>query len=759
MMHKGRLIVASVRLPVTVSRRQDSWDVAPSTGGLVTALNAVGERRPFTWLGWPGAHVPEEDRAEVTEALARHGAHPVYISKGHVEGFYQSFSNGVLWPLFHNLAERSRFDLSGYKSYEVVNEMFADAICERARPGDAVWVHDYQLALVPALLRRRGLHCPIGFFLHIPFPSAETYRTLPVREVILQGMLGADLLGFHAYEYVNHFRSACLRVLGIESDIDAVRVGSRRVNLAVLPIGIDPNEVRAMAQGRAARQELASLQSAYIGKKVIVGVDRLDYTKGIPEKLLGFEEVLKNYPKWRQRVVLIQIAAPSRTGVEEYKRLKRDVDELVGRINGRYGSPSAMPVVYVNQNVSRERLVGLYQAAEVALVTPVRDGMNLVALEYVAARGDLGGTLILSEFAGAAHWLPGARLVNPYNTADMASAIVESLELSRPDMDAFQHMSKFVNENTSMLWANRFLDRLEASVSDLAPVTELFAVQRPQIAERFARAERPLILLDYDGTLRSFVIDPRDAAPDARIRAVLRDLSAYARVYVVSGRSADVLESWLGELPIGLVCEHGLSIRNWKEDWQAPVVVSGSALRRLVEPLFRNFVQRTPGSSIEYKEAAIAWHYRAADPEFGTLQANELLPLLEDTLHRKPYNVLRGNRVLEVRHQKVSKGQALLQILKQYADTDLLFCAGDDRTDEDMLDAIPLAYKERSMSCWVGTRHARADYWVESSQALLTELEAVVRLWRGRDKRSPPREDGRSLPLATAAAAAARLRH
>jgi trehalose 6-phosphate synthase/phosphatase len=376
----------------------------------------------------------------------------------------------------------------------------------------------------------------------------------------------------------------------------------------------------------------------------------------------------------------------------------------------------------------------------------------------VAARGHLGGTLILSEFAGAAQWLPGARLVNPYNTAELAGALVESLEKVQPDADAFQHMSKFVNENTSMRWANRFLDRLEAAVHELPPAAKLLSVSEPPMAERIARAERPLVLLDYDGTLRSFVLDPKDAVPDARIRAILSGLAEHARVYVISGRSAEVLDAWLGDLPIGLACEHGLALKPPKGDWEQSLSVNGRALRHIVEPLFQNFVQRTPGSSIEYKQAAIAWHYRAADAEFGTLQANELLPLLEDTLHRKPYSVLRGSRVIEVRHHKVNKGQALLQILKRHPDSDLLFCAGDDRTDEDMMKAIPEDFRGRSLLCWVGNRNAAASFWVESTEALLTQLEAIIQSWRARRSPAPGTDELSLRRLATASLGAERSR-
>ncbi|NLE86972.1 MAG: bifunctional alpha,alpha-trehalose-phosphate synthase (UDP-forming)/trehalose-phosphatase [Myxococcales bacterium] len=736
-MAKNRLIVASVRLPVTMTRGEQGWQVAHSTGGLVTALSSVLERQKFTWLGWPGAYVDEADRRTVTRELAKHGTSPVFIEQEHMDPFYQGFSNEVLWPLFHNLMERARFDRNNWRSYRTVNQMYADAIAKIARPGDVIWIHDYQLCLVPQLLRAKGLGCPIGFFLHIPFPSAETYRTLPVAEDLLRGLLGADLLGFHAYEYVSNLRMAALRVLGIESEPAALRLQSREVQLEVMPIGIDPGEIAEMLRTAEARKELTELERNYAGKRIIVGVDRLDYTKGIPQKLEAYEEFLHNHPEWRESTVLIQVAAPSRTGVEEYQNLKRSVDELVGRINGQYSTPNHTPVVYINQSVSRDKLAVLYRAADVALVTPIRDGMNLVGLEYVAARGQRGGTLILSEFTGAAHCMPGARLVNPFNTSQVATVLGDALENEGPNFETFAHMSRFVNENTSLFWAKRFLTRLEHLSGDPHHEAKLLRINEEPVLGLVKNARSPLVFLDYDGTLRSYVINPKEAVPDARILNVLQRLAEYATVYVVSGRDRRTLEDWLGGLPIGLVCEHGLSIKPPGGEWQDRTNVSGSALARFVRPLLEDFSRRTPGSAIEMKQAAIAWHYRGADPEYGSFQAKELLTRLEDLLKRRPYRVLRGNRVIEVRHEHVTKGSAVGHLLDRHPDADFLFCAGDDRTDEEMMNAIPKAWRPRAVTCWVGSRNVTADYWRESDASLLGELEAMIRIWR-RGSAQPP---------------------
>ena len=725
----SRLIVASTRLPITLTKEAEGWHVSPSTGGLVTALAAVREKRKFTWLGWPGAFVDAKEKRSVTRNLARHGTSPVFISREHMAGFYEGFSNEAVWPLFHNLTERSLFNREHWASYVAVNQMYADAIAKEARPGDTIWVHDYQLCLVPQMLREKGLGCSIGFFLHIPFPSADAYRMLPVAEDLLKGMLGADLIGFHAYEYVSHFRMTCLRVLGVESETSQIGLQSRRVRLEVMPIGIDPDEVRKMLREPEARREQTELERTFAGKRIIVGVDRLDYTKGLPQKLLAFEEMLKTHPQWRHNTVLVQIAAPSRTGVEEYQHLKREVDELVGRINGEYSTPSHTPVVYINQAISRTRLTGVYRAADIAMVTPLRDGMNLVALEYVAARKGRGGSLILSEFCGAAHCMPGSRLVNPYNTSQVAAVLGDALENDGPQMESFAHMQKFVEENTSMAWAEEFLEKLDHCRGKTNREITQLKVKESPVYEKIKKARRPLVFLDYDGTLRSYVINPKDAVPDRRILNILERLSKVADVYVVSGRDGATLEEWLGHLDIGLVCEHGLAMKMPDQPWQGRKNISGAALTRLVKPLFKEYVQRTPGSTIEVKQAAIAWHSRASDPEYSAFQSKELVTRLGDLLKRRPYKVLRGNRVIEVRHEAVTKGSAVEELMAKHSDADFLFCAGDDRTDEDMMAAIPDAWRSRTVTCWVGSPNNHADYWRASNTGLLGELESMAAIW------------------------------
>ncbi len=723
-----KLIVVSVRLPVSVQQSDDQWTASPSPGGLATALRAVADKRPFTWAGWPGAYVSGKDQDAVRDTLREHGAVPVFVGKREFEGFYEEFSNRLIWPLFHSLPGRVTYDRAAWRQYQAVNQRFADAVCELAEPGDTVWIHDYQLALVPQMVRARGIDCAIGFFLHIPFPSSETYRTLPVREALLEGMLGADLIGFHTYEYVSHFRSASLRILGLESEPETIFMASHAARLAVLPIGIEPNEIEEMARTEVAQAELATLRSQYAGKRVIVGVDRLDYTKGIPQKLAAYEELLRTHPRWRDNTVLIQVASPSRTRVAEYQSLKREIDETVGRINGTYGKVDNTPLVYINQHVSRERLTALYRVADVAFVTPVRDGMNLVCLEYIAARGDDPGTLVLSEFAGAAACLSGARLVNPHNTSRMAEVLAEAL-VHAPSREAFEHMVDFVYTNTSTMWAERFLARLDAVYEELHSGVQRFDVSSLGDNVMPPEGSRPLVMLDYDGTLQPHATVPAEAAPSQRVLDVLALLAERATVYVVSGRSAAVLDAWLGGLPIGLACEHGLAIKGPGGAWSERPPIDRSVLEDVVRPVLRDFVERTPGSKIEDKDASIAWHYRAADPKFGAWRAKELYALLEERLRGADFSVLSGSRVVEIRHREVSKGTVANKLLERYPGTRLVVCAGNDRTDEEMFEALLRSGTERAITCHVGGRNTFAQYFVETPAQLLGELETLVRAW------------------------------
>jgi trehalose 6-phosphate synthase/phosphatase len=425
---RRRLIVVSNRLPVTFRRGPGGVERVRSTGGLVAALEPTLVRNGGVWIGWPGSELA--DNKDVAASETRYRLAPVTLSARDVRDYYSGLSNRALWPLFHTMPGRCAFSLRDWERYEEVNARFAAVTARHTRPRDLVWIQDYHLMLAPLDLRRRRRNAAIGFFLHIPFPPYDVFRLIPWAKALLRGVLAADLVGFHVEGYVRNFLDCAQRLVGatIDRRRQLVSVDGATARVGAFPIGIDYHEFAALAQ-RAAPSNLEQQQ-------VVLGVDRLDYTKGIPQRIRAFARLLDSRPEHRQRVTLLQLAVPSRSEVEEYRRLKREIDELVGRVNGRFGTPSWTPIQYLYRSYPPERLAALYRDADVALVTPLRDGMNLVAKEYVACQVKDPGVLILSHLAGAAETMHEALLVNPYNLVGTADALHRALIMPAAERQA-----------------------------------------------------------------------------------------------------------------------------------------------------------------------------------------------------------------------------------------------------------------------------------------------------------------------------------
>jgi trehalose 6-phosphate synthase/phosphatase len=662
----SRLLIVANRLPVTVRSAADGVEVERSTGGLATGLARPHEQSGGLWIGWSGAteEMSESQQAELDGQLAAMRLIAVPLTSEQVTRYYEGYSNGVLWPLFHYLLDQVPLQASDWDTYVQVNQRFADVVAEQYRPGDMVWVHDYQLLLVPGLLRRRLPDAKIGFFLHIPFPSEELFRTLPARRQLLEGMLGADLVGFHTPTYLRHFATALTDILGLTVDIDRVPLPGREVRLGVFPMGIDAGAFETLAKDPAVEAEADALRGDG-SVRILVGVDRLDYTKGIPRRLLTYERMLQIHPELREKVRLVQVAVPSRTGVEAYQEFRSLVDGLVGRINGAFGTPRWVPVHYIFRGLSAPDLVALYRAADVMLVTPLRDGMNLVAKEFVASRPDGDGVLVLSEFAGAAWELPEALQVNPYDTDATAEVFFRALEMDPDERRArLAPLRQRVATFDVHSWVSAFLDQLDRVTGPAVRVvspTGNEAALREELGRALERNDELLLLLDYDGTLVPFTATPELARPDAGLVRLLRSLASRAdtEVHIVSGRSREALEQWVGGLPIWLHAEHGFWSRPpGHAEWTPAADIHGS-WREPVLAILRDITARTPGSLIEVKAVAIAWHYRLADLETGARRANELRIHLNQLLSNHPVEILAGNRVLEIRPYGVHKGKII----------------------------------------------------------------------------------------------------
>jgi trehalose 6-phosphate synthase/phosphatase len=697
----NRLVIASNRLPVQLDSTDGTTPTfTPSSGGLVSALRGI-DGSPL-WVGWPGAVVDDDDRAGVVARLEADGLVPVFLDADDEERHYNRISNAALWPLFHYLPSRFTFSHADWDRYVAVNQRFAETIAARCAPGGRVWVHDFQLMLVPEAVRSLRPDVSIGFFLHIPFPSSEMYRLLPARQEILRGLLGADYIGFHVDDYVRHFRSSCLRVLGIESKPEGIDYEGRTVRLGANPIGIDVASFRERLADPETAAAAAEIEGRYAGRRLILGVERLDYSKGVPAKLRAFERLLEMDPGLADTTTLLQIVVPSRLETLEYRDQRDEIEGIVSRLNGQFGSPGQTPLEYLHRSVTPAELVALYRRADVMAVTPLRDGMNLVAQEFVlcqSAPAPFGtrhrGSLVLSELAGAAQVLPGALLVNPWDVDDTAGRMAEALRLDPEERRRrLGLMGGRVARLDSRRWAQEFLADLGRATRRRLPkraATPLMGAPRAALETRLVRARRRTFFLDYDGTLRELTSHPDLAKPTGEILDLLTRLAALPRtdVHVVSGRGRDSLARWLGRLPIHLSAEHGYYARRPGGSWETTAEVDLSWLPR-IHRLFRRAAEDVPGTLTERKSCAVTWHYRQAEPEYGAWRANELLLAVEELLRGTPAEVILGHRVIEVRAQGVSKGEYARRALPgPRASSHVVVAAGDDRTDLDLYDGLP----------------------------------------------------------------------
>jgi trehalose 6-phosphate synthase/phosphatase len=724
----SRLLIVANRLPITVQTTETGIEVQRSAGGLATGLMRPHEQSDGLWIGWSGApsDLDPERQKSLNEALTAMRLVEVPLTADQITRFYEGFSNGVLWPLFHYLLEQIPLQVSDWDSYVQVNEAFADVVAAHYRPGDMIWVHDYQLLLLPGLLRDRLPSARIGFFLHIPFPSEELFRTLAMRARLLQGILGADLVGFHTPAYLRHFAISLTDILGYSVEIDRVQLSEREVRLGVFPMGVDAETFAALADDPAVKGEVEAIRGDG-SVRILVGVDRLDYTKGIPGRLLAYERMLQTHPDLREKVRLVQVAVPSRTNVGAYQDFRELVNGLVGRINGAFGTPRWVPVHYIFRGLSEADLVALYRAADVMLVTPLRDGMNLVAKEFIASRTDGDGVLVLSEFAGAAWELPEALLVNPYDVDGSAEVYYRALVMPRVERRArLAPLRTRVHTFDVHRWVTSFLEQL-AELTPTGPRSGPTAgggAARRALDLRLSETDSLLLLLDYDGTLVPFTPTPELARPDGEVLELLRALAARpdTQVHVVSGRSADTLQEWLGDLPIWLHAEHGFLSRDPETRQWVPAAEPGGSWREPVLAMLREITQRTPGSLVEVKTAALAWHYRMADQETGARRANELRLHLNQLLSNQPVEILAGNRIIEIRPYGVHKGRIVPALSPERLAATTIVAIGDDRTDEDLFNVLP----PDAISIRVGPGATRARFRLDGVATVRQLLRSLL---------------------------------
>jgi trehalose 6-phosphate synthase/phosphatase len=730
-----RLLIVSNRAPVNIQVTDKGFKYSQSSGGLVSGLTsyieklkAENRKSELLWIGWPGAEVKDEDMQQYI--FENYDTHSIFLPQDISQKFYEGFCNSTIWPLFHYFPQYTNFDQSNWENYIDVNERFCNEIIKLYNEGDVIWIHDYHLMLLPAMLRERLPEATIGFFLHIPFPSYEIFRLLPTewRMNIIKGIFGADLIGFHTHDYRTHFLRSALSILGLSNNMGTVEYFGRTIKVDSFPMSIDYDKFNCAVQTKSVQQEISLLKQRYQSKCMILSIDRQDYSKGILNRLRGFEYFLKTYPEYSSQVMLVMVVIPSRTEVGDYAEIKSQIDQIVGRINGDHGTFQQMPVLYQYRSLSFDELIALYATCEVCLVTPLRDGMNLVAKEFIACKTNGKGVLILSEMAGAAEELTEALIINPNNIEEIGNAIKDALELSEEEQRTrLKTMQSWLKENDIFCWAEQFLSSLASQKDKQRRMAARILPDevRKKILCSYKTAGTKTLFLDYDGTLQKFSKTPEQAMPSASLIALLDQLSSSDKteLIVISGRDWQTMENWFGKLNVGLIAEHGMFLKKQKSVWTLLKPVR-KFWKKKIYSIMESYLPRLPGALIEQKDYSIAFHYRRCDTELAALRTRELMKHLMSFTDNLDVQIVRGNKVIEVRCAGVDKGVAALKWLSMSDNkTDFILAIGDDVTDEDLFRVIP----QNGFSIKVGRGSSFAMYNLPSPDQVIDLLREIAR--------------------------------
>lgn len=718
----GKNIIVSNRLPIRISKLNNSFEFTTTTGGLATGMKSFHSENNSLWIGWPGIGIDEIDNNvwdTLNTSLKKGGFYPVNLNNSEINDFYFGLPNKCLWPLFHYFIEYSVFSKAHWETYVAINQKFAAAVLENISAGDTVWIHDYQLLLCPKIIKDLRPDVTVGFFLHIPFPSFEIFRTFPEREALLEGVLGADLIGFHTYDYQRHFLSSVKRILRLEVNFNKITLGIREIVVNTFPMGIDYEKFNVAAKVQLTKKnsrkselkkQIERHKKASKNSKLILSIDRLDYTKGVINRIKAFEMFLKSHPQYLEKVRLIMLTVPSRSNVPEYKQLKRDTDEIVGRVNGEFATVNWTPIWYYYRSMSFEDLIDLYSNADIAMITPIRDGMNLVAKEYVATRINNDGVLILSEMAGASKELFQALVINPFDINSMSEAIYKAINMPLEEQQQRNiSMRKRLSRYTVQRWADDFMSALntEPQNMDNNPILRIDPSVSNEILKAYKTAKNRLLLLDYDGTLVEFNEKPNLAIPSPQLLKTIEKLIQQPNtdVVIISGRDQLFLDKWFGKMKLTLVAEHGYFIKN--EKWTEKLNNNKEWIQNLL-PIFNSFTDRTPGTFVEEKQNSLVWHYRKTDPELANNRTVELKTVIK-SLAPESISLMDMDKAIEITNSQFNKGTAVSDIISK-KNYDFTLCIGDDVTDENMF----INLNEEAYTLKVGKKTTAAKYYIKN---------------------------------------------
>ncbi|GAV80820.1 Glyco_transf_20 domain-containing protein/Trehalose_PPase domain-containing protein [Cephalotus follicularis] len=783
---RERKIIVANMLPLHAKRDIDDskWCFILDEDSLLLQLrDGFSSETEVFYVGSLKVDVNANEQEEIAEKLLEDfNCVPTFLPQDIQRKFYLGFCKQQLWPLFHYMLPMcpengERFDRMLWQAYVSANKIFADKVMEVINPeDDFVWVHDYHLMVLPTFLRKHYNRVKLGFFLHSPFPSSEIYRTLPVRDDILRGLLNCDLIGFHTFDYARHFLSCCSRMLGLDYESKRGHIGldyfGRTVYIKILPVGVHMGQLESVLNLPSTSAKIKEIQEQFEGKNLILGIDDMDIFKGISLKLLAVEHLLQQHPNLQGKVVLVQIVNPARGSGKDVEEAKKETYLTAKRINEVYGSPHYQPVILIDRHVPRYEKSAYYSVAECCIVNAVRDGMNLVPYKYIVcrqgtpymneamvAKSDSPRTsmLVVSEFIGCSPSLSGAIRVNPWDINAVADALSVAITIcdSEKQLRHEKHY-KYVSTHDIAYWARSFIQDLERACQEhyskrcwgigwglgfrivsLSPSFRRLSIDH--IVSAYRRTNRRAIFLDYDGTIVPEASIVKSPSPE--VISVLKTLSSDPKstVFIVSGRGRSSLSEWLAPCEmLGIAAEHGYFIR-WSKtsEWEISSIGADLDWKNIVEPVMRQYTEATDGSCMEIKDSALVWHHQDADPDFGSCQAKELLVHLENVLSNEPAVVTRGQHIVEVKPQGVSKGlvaqKVLLKMVNSGKPPDFVMCIGDDRSDEDMFESILSTAHSPSLpaapeifACTVGRKPSKAKYYLDDTADVIKMLQGLA---------------------------------
>ncbi len=728
-----RIVIVAYRLPFNLKHRNGNLTAVQNTGGLVSAVLSLTQRmktgnqneamEKTVWVG--KGEYDNESLNSLPEVKETFELSSVRIPESVNEKFYGGFCNDLIWPLFHYFPSMAVFGRGYFESYKKANELFYKELRKIIRPGDFVWIHDYQLFLLPAMVRAEFPEAAVAFFLHIPFPSYEVFRIMPdgYQKAILQGLLGADLIGFHTHDYAQHFLKSVRRSLGYDISLNTVTAEDVYSRADAFPISIDFNKFHDAVLLPETEKFISRIRKQKRDRLLIFSVDRLDYTKGFLNRLSAFELFLERYPGMRGRVIFNMVMVPSRDTIVRYQEMKKEIEATVGRINGKYGTLDWNPIIYQYRSLKFNELVALYSHSDVGLLTPLRDGMNLVAKEYVAAQHKRAGMLILSELAGAAAEMGESVLVNPSDIGQMADAIHEALTMKDDEKHKrLEAMKNRIRDYDVFSWADDIL-RTIVKVKDDRESYRIRLINQDiedGIITSFCKSSSPVLFLDYDGTLVPIRELPELAVPETKLVDLTVRLASVTDLVIISGRNRDFLDRWFSEVNVTLVAEHGAFIRHAGGEWESSLGQDAS-WKEGIMPIMSRFTNRCKGSFVEEKRASLSWHYRNADEDLSALRVIELKGELEEMILNMPLQIIDGHKVVEVKMAGYNKGTAAMKLMAA-GRNDFMLAIGDDKTDEELFAALP----DNAVTIKVGKGPTKATYNFTRQTSVIRFLERMI---------------------------------